>query len=134
MNTFRTNLILENGKYYVTPFGAKIEVDGETGRLLAEKQVAPGEVILGVRPEHINLAPAAAENTINGTVLVNEMMGSELHLHIATGDSKLVARIPTVDLSHEERKQLKNHFPAHLTFPGKVMYFFDPETEKNLLY
>ena len=134
MNTFRTNLILENGKYYVTPFGAKIEVDGETGRLLAEKKVAPGEVILGVRPEHINLAPAAAENTINGTVLVNEMMGSELHLHIATGDSKLVARIPTVDLSHEERKQLKNHHPVQLTFPGKVMYFFDPETEKNLLY
>jgi hypothetical protein len=39
-----------------------------------------------------------------------------------------------VDLTHDERKQLKNHFPAHLTFPGKVMYFFDPETEKNLLY
>ena len=134
MNTFRTNLILENGKYYVTPFGAKIEVDGETGRLLAEKQVAPGEVILGVRPEHINLAPAAAENTINGTVLVNEMMGSELHLHIATGDSKLVARIPTVDLSHEERAQLKNGHNMNLTFPGKVMYFFDPETERNLIY
>ena len=134
MNTFRTNLILENGKYYVTPFGAKIEVDGETGRLLAEKKVAPGEVILGVRPEHINLAPAAAENTINGTVLVNEMMGSELHLHIATGDSKLVARIPTVDLSHEERAQLKNGHNMNLTFPGKVMYFFDPETERNLIY
>ena len=70
MNIVRTNLILENGKYYVTPFGSKIEVDGENGRLLKEKGIAPGEIILGVRPEHIELASAVASNTINGHVLV----------------------------------------------------------------
>jgi len=135
MNTFRTQLLLENGKYYVTPFGAKLEVDGITGQLLKEKNVPAGEVILGVRPEHINLVTEAGENAIEGAVLVNEMMGSELHLHVKVeGDNKLVARIPTVDLTHEERKQLKNGHPVRLTFPGKVMYFFDPETQKNLIY
>ena len=135
MNIMRTQLVIENGKYYVTPFGAKIEVDGETGALLKEKNVPAGEVILGVRPEHIVLADSEAENTIDGTVLVNEMMGSELHLHISVGDAdKLIARTPTVNLSREERAQLKNGHPVHFTFPGKVMYFFDPETEKNLLY
>ena len=134
MNIIRTNLILENGKYYVTPFGAKIEVDGENGALLKEKGVEAREILLGVRPEHIDLAPAAAENTISGTVMVNEMMGSELHLHVATGDSKLIARAPTVELSREERANLKNGHPVFLTFAGKVMYFFDPETEKNLIY
>ena len=135
MNIIKTNLIKEDGKYYVTPFGAKIEVDGLTGQLLAEKDVQPGEVLLGVRPEHIDLAPEAAENTIDGKVLVNEMMGRELHLHINTDDgTKLIARAPTVELSHEERAQLKHGYPVHLTFPGKVMYFFDPETERNLIY
>ena len=135
MNIVRTNLIKENGKYYVTPYGAKLEVDGITGQLLAEKDVQPGEVLLGVRPEHVEMAPASAENAINGTILVNEMMGSELHLHVQVGeDAKLVARIPTVDLSHEERVQLKNGHNMNLTFPGKVMYFFDPETERNLIY
>ena len=134
MNVIRTNLLRENGKYYVAPFGAKIEVDGENGRLLAEKNVQPGEILLGVRPEHIDLAPAAAENTINGNILVNEMMGSELHLHVSVDGTKLIARTPTVELSHEERARLKNGQPVHLTFPGKVMYFFDPKTEKNLLY
>ena len=135
MNIMRTQLVIENGKYYVTPFGAKIEVDGETGALLKEKNVPAGEVILGVRPEHIVLADSEAENTIDGTVLVNEMMGSELHLHISVGDAdKLIARTPTVNLSREERAQLKNGHPVHFTFPGKVMYFFDPKTEKNLLY
>ena len=134
MNIMRTNLIIENGKYYVTPFGAKIEVDGENGELLKAKGVQAGEILLGVRPEHINLAPAADENAINGNVLVNEMMGSELHLHVKVEDAKLVARIPTVDLSGDERKCLRNGKPVSLTFPGKVMYFFDPETEKNILH
>ena len=135
MNIMRTNLLLENGKYYVTPFGAKIEVDGENGKLLAEKDVPAGEILLGVRPEHIDLVSAAAENTINGTVLVNEMMGSELHLHVSVAeDCKIIARTPTVELDREERAQLKNGYGIHLTFSGKVMYFFDPETERNLIY
>ena len=134
MNIMRTNLLLENGKYYVTPFGAKIEVDGITGELLAKKAVQPGEVLLGVRPEHINLAAQSAENTIDGKLLVNEMMGSELHLHVAVEGAKIIARIPTVDLTHDERVALKNGKDVHLTFPGKVMYFFDPKTEKNLIY
>ena len=135
MNIIKTNLIIEDGEYYVTPFGSKILVDGITGELLHEKNIPEGEVLLGVRPEHISLAPEAAEDTINGTVLVNEMMGSELHLHVKIDDTtKIIARTPTVNLAHDERVQLKNGFPIHLTFPGKVMYFFDPETEKNLLY
>lgn len=135
MNIMKTQLLIENGKYYVTPFGSKIEVDGENGALLKEKEIKGGEIILGVRPEHIVLADESAENTINGSVMVNEMMGSELHLHIKTEDgTKLIARTPTVNLSHEERFQLKSGHPVHLTFPSKVMYFFDPETEKNLIY
>ena len=135
MNIIRTQLTKENGKYYVHPFGAKIEVDGITGELLAAKQINDGEVLLGVRPEHINLADSASESTINGKVLVNEMMGSELHLHIHMEDgTKLIARIPTVDLTHEQRADLKNGHPVHLTFPGKVMYFFHPETQNNLIY
>ena len=134
MNIIRTNLLLENGKYYVTPYGAKIEVDGENGELLKQKGVSSMEILLGVRPEHIDMVHDAAQNTINGTVLVNEMMGSELHLHVAVEDTKIIARIPTVDLEAGERSLLRNGRAIHLTFPGKVMYFFDPETEKNLIY
>ena len=134
MNIMKTQLVEENGKYYVTPYGAKIEVDGENGELLRQQNVGSREILLGVRPEHINLAEAG-EDTINGTILVNEMMGSELHLHVRVDDnSKMIVRTPTVNLTHEERTQLRKNQPVHLSFPGKVMYFFDPETEKNLLY
>ena len=135
MNIIRTQLTKENDQYYVNPFGAKIPVDGITGELMAQKQIQPGEVLLGIRPEHITLEPQQSSNTIDGSVLVNEMMGSELHLHVQIDEeTKMIVRTPTVNLTHEERAQLKNGHPVHLTFPGKVMYFFDPETEKNLLY
>ena len=134
MNVMKTQLVEENGKYYVTPFGAKIEVDGETGELMRQKNLGSREVLLGVRPEHINLAPAG-EDAIGGAILVNEMMGSELHLHVRVDDSsKMIVRTPTVNLSHEEKKGLRKNHEVHLPFPGKVMYFFDPETEQNLLY
>ena len=134
MNIMKTQLVEENGKYYVTPYGAKIEVDGENGELLRQRNVGSREILLGVRPEHINLA-AAGEDAISGTILVNEMMGSELHLHVRVDEnSKMIVRTPTVNLTHEERKQLRKNQPVNLSFPGKVMYFFDPETEKNLLY
>ena len=134
MNIMKTQLVEENGKYYVTPYGSKIEVDGENGERLREAGYGSREVLLGVRPEHIDLAEAG-ENAINGTMLVNEMMGSELHLHVRVDDnSKMIVRTPTVNLTHEERTQLRKNQPVHLSFPGKVMYFFDPETEKNLLY
>ena len=134
MNIIKTQLVEENGKYYVTPFDAKIEVDGENGELLRQAGVGSREILLGVRPEHINLAEAGSD-AISGTILVNEMMGSELHLHVRTNDgSKLIARTPTVNLTHEEKKGLRKNKEVYLTFPGKVMYFFDPETEQNLLY
>ena len=136
MNIIRTNLVKEGDKYYVTPFGSKIEVDGTPAELLKEKNVAPQEILLGVRPEHISLVDTSAENTIDATLLVNEMMGSELHLHVspAEGAAKMIVRTPTVDLTHEQRVSLRNGKTVSLTFPGKVMHFFDPETEKNLLY
>ena len=134
MNIIRTQLLLENGTYYVTPCGAKIPVDGENGRLLKENGVQAGEILLGVRPEHIELAEAAP-SAINGDILVNEMMGSELHLHIKVEDGeKIIARIPTVGLDREQRLSLKNGHNVNLSFGSKVMYFFDPETQRNLIY
>ena len=134
MNIMKTQLVEENGKYYVTPYGSKIEVDGENGERLRKAGYGSREVLLGVRPEHIDLAEAG-ENAINGTMLVNEMMGSELHLHVRVEDNtKMIVRTPTVNLSLEEKKQLRKNHEVHLSFPGKVMYFFDPETAKNLLY
>ncbi len=134
MNIMKTQLLKENGKYFVTPFGSKIEVTGEKGRKLAERNVPAGEVILGVRPEHMVLAKTDDRGAIPTVLEVNEMMGSELHLHVYTEDgTRLIVRVPTIGLSAEERASLVNGKQMNVTFEGKVMHFFDPETEMNLL-
>ena len=134
MNTFKTNLVLEDGKYYVTPYGAKIEVNGKKADLLKDKQISSREITLGVRPEHFILADKDNPAAIPCKIVVNEMMGSELHLHVVeeNGD-KLIVRIPTVSLDDEQRKALVYGATIYVTFEGKVMHFFDSETEKNLL-
>ncbi len=132
MNTFKTNLVFEDGEYYVTPFGAKILVDGEKGEQLKRQNIKPQEVILGVRPEHIVLAK---ENEgIECSITVNEMMGSELHLHTETNDgTRLIVRVPTIGLSQKQRQSLQAGHQFNITFQGKVMHLFDTETENNLL-
>ena len=133
MNFINTELLLENGKYYVTPFGVKLPVEGEKAEMLSKKNVKAGKIVLGVRPEHITLAKGNAA-AIPCKLLVNEMMGSELHLHVSTEDeTALIVRVPTINLTTEERAALVNGHEMSITFEGKAMHFFDPSTEENLL-
>ena len=135
MNIVPTELVREGDRYFVTPCGAKIEVTGEKGQLLNEKNAKDRDILLGVRPEHMKLSFDATPDTIPARLEVNEMMGSELHLHVFTEDgTRWIVRVPTIDLTSEQRKSLVNGAEVYITFEGKVMHFFDPTTEKNLIY
>ena len=134
MNTFTTELVCEDGKYFVKPYGAKIEVTGKKAAMLAEKGVTSSEIILGVRPEHFKLTDENDPAAVACTITVNEMMGSELHLHALTENGeKLIVRIPTVSLDDDVRHGMVYGKKLYVTFEGKVMHFFDKETEHNLL-
>ncbi len=134
MNVLKTQLVREGDKYYVTPYGSKIEVTGKKAQQLKALDIQSRDILLGVRPEHMTLAPASSPASIPCTIRVNEMMGSELHLHVVedNGD-KLIVRVPTVALEDEERSQMVYGNTIHVTFEGKVMHFFDAETHENLL-
>ena len=134
MNIFKTQLLYQGGHYYVTPFGAKIAVNGKKAEMLKANGVESREVLLGVRPEHLTLTEKGNPGAIACTIQVNEMMGSELHLHVVTeSGEKLIIRIPTVALSDEQRHAMTYGHTIYVTFEGKVMHFFDPKSEQNLL-
>ena len=133
MNIIKTKLSKKDGKYYVSPFGVDIEVTGDKGEALARKNIPEGDIILGVRPEHIVLAKEG-EGAIPCTLEVNEMMGSELHLHVFTEDgTRIIVRVPTINLTTEQREALVAGNKVYVTFEGKVMHFFNPEDEENIL-
>ena len=134
MNTFKTDLVCEGGKYYVTPYGAKIEVTGKKADMFKAKGIGNRKLVLGVRPEHFILAEAGNPAAIPCKIVVNEMMGSELHLHVVeeNGD-RLIVRIPTISLTDEQRAALTYGSMIYVTCEGKVMHFFDNETQMNLI-
>ncbi len=134
MNFFDTELISENGKYYVTPLGTKIEVTGKKADMLRTNAVSSRSIILGVRPEHIVITNAQNPAAITAAIHVNEMMGSEYHLHtICEDNSKFIVRVPTLELSHEGRLALSAGNVIYVTFGGDAMHLFDPDSQQNLL-
>ena len=134
MNFLKANLVKGTSGYEVEILGVKLPLNEEQNAVLTQKGVGSQEIILGVRPEHTTVLFDNAEDAIECTIDVNEMMGSELHLHLSSkNDDKIIVRLPTVDLTREQRSSLSFGSKLYITFPAKVMHLFDPATEKSLI-
>ena len=134
MNFLKAKLLKGSSGYSVQILGAEIPLNADQNAVLMQKQVGSQDIILGVRPEHTTVLFDKAENAIECTIDVNEMMGSELHLHLSSAnDDKIIVRLPTVDLTKEQRHSLSYGNRMYITFPAKVMHLFDPETERSLI-
>ncbi len=134
MNFLKANLIKAANGYNVEILGVNIPLNAEQNAVLVQKGIGSQEIILGVRPEHTTVLFEKAENAIGCTINVNEMMGSELHLHLSSEhDDKIIVRLPTVDLTQEQRDSLSYGNKMFITFPAKVMHLFDPKTERSLI-
>ncbi len=134
MNFLKAKLVKGGSAYQVELLDVKLPLNDEQNAILAQKGVGSQEIILGVRPEHTTVLFDHTEGAIECTIDVNEMMGSELHLHLRSkNDDKIIVRLPTVDLTKEQRAGLSYGNRLYITFPAKVMHLFDPETEKSLI-
>ncbi len=135
MNFLKARLEKNGSSYSVRVLGISIDLEQESCQLLAKRNCGSMDVVMGVRPEHSTVLFEKQPNTIESTINVVEMMGSELHLHLSTSASdKVILRIPTIDLTRDQRAQLKGGNKLYFTFPSKVIHLFDPETEESLLY
>jgi len=135
MNIFEAELKKDGSAYSVNVQGHTLPLDEERCRLLQERGAKGGKVLLGIRPEHTTVLHQPTANALEGTITVNEMMGSELHLHVQTQkESNVILRLPTLDLTQPQREALKAGNRISFTFPSKVVQLFDPETQKSLLF
>ncbi len=135
MNFLKAKLIKGADGYSVSLLGASIPLNRDQNEALAGKKIGSQDIILGVRPEHTTVLFGQNTNAIECTINVNEMMGSELHLHLTSqNQDRIIVRLPTVDLTAEQRANLNYGSKLYITFPAKVMHLFDPESEKNLIW
>ena len=122
MNFFDAKLLHEDGKYFVSAGGCKVELSPEKQKNLAARNVPTQDVTLGVRPSHMVLAESP-ENTLTATVDVSEMMGSEVHLHASAGGRDVVVIVPTLDLGGA--RSFYAGEKLNLSFGGNVCHVFD---------
>lgn len=132
MNFFDGELIRDGSTYALAVNGAKIALSARMQTALAEKDTPAGNVIVGCRPEHLILKESGPD-TMQASVDVSEMMGSEIHLHLSCFGKDIVVRVPTTELDASQRGGLAYGTEVSLTFPEDLIHLFNPETEENLL-
>ena len=129
MNFFNdAKLLKENGRYSVKVGDLVVELSEEKQAKLAANNVEPQDIVLGVRPEHIELAKAG----ITGRVDVSEMMGSSVHLHVNALGRDVVMVVSTMNMTGAEVAALANGNPVTFNFAGHVCHVFNKETGINL--
>ena len=129
MNFFNdAKLVKANGTYAVEVGGMTVELSEEKQEKLAKNNVEPQDIVLGVRPEHIELGNAG----ITGKVDVSEMMGSSVHLHVSALGQDVVMVVSTMNMTGAEVAALANGNPVTFGFAGHVCHVFNKETGINL--
>ena len=132
MNTFDAQLQRDpDGKFAVQLANAHVVLSDEKQARLAQKNVQPGPIVLGIRPEHIMLA-GEGEQMIHGTVDVSEMMGSAVHLHLQACGRDTIIIVQTMSMQGATNSSFGIGQSIAFTFGGNVVHVFDPETGKNL--
>ena len=128
MNLFDAKLVKKDGKYAVEVGGLSVTLSDEKQEKLAKNNVAEQDVVLGVRPEHIELG----KEGIDAKVDVSEMMGSSVHLHVTAMGRDVVLVVSTMNMTGEEVSALTAGSSVKFSFAGHVCHVFNKDTGINL--
>jgi multiple sugar transport system ATP-binding protein len=94
---------------------------------VASKRPAGSSLLVGFRPEHLDISAASANDAIRfpAQVDVVEYLGNEELLHAQVEGIEVVAVVPS-------ERQVKAGDRVELTVPAEKLHLFDPETEECL--
>ena len=130
MNFFDAQLLREGEQYLVELEGHRIALPQQKQDNLWAGQVQEQPIVLGVRPEYIQLCPPGTG--LHGIHEVTELMGSSVYLHVlAAGKSVTIVQPLEIGQSIQTGAE---HKEICFTFPPEAIHLFSTETEKNLEY
>jgi multiple sugar transport system ATP-binding protein len=95
-------------------------------KLKAQLPSGEMEAVLGIRPEHLHISQqrgGESDVTLEGTVVVGEVIGSDTILHVRVGDWFLKSFIPRIERMEPGSK-------VFASFSLDDVYLFDQKTEK----
>jgi multiple sugar transport system ATP-binding protein len=122
MNFLSAKIVSENGKLYVDTSGFRLLIPDKKVSFLQNQ--TDREVILGIRPEHLEDAAFEDSSVVTETfaaiVEVVETLGSEVQLDVVSGDHSLVARV-------DARTKAERHQEIQLTVNMDKIHIFETE-------
>ena len=120
MNFMEVEVVREGDEYHARAEELDLVVPPERG----EKAAGRGKVIMGIRPEDVSLADS---DGVGGEVYVVEPLGRDDLIDVRIGDLH-------VHLLVDPALRLRIGQSVRLKFNTDKVQFFDPETEKSLLW
>ena len=132
MNFFDVTLEKKADGVYATFGNNAIKVPQEKLDKLTDESYIGKEVIMGIRPEDIDDAPAFVEANPDATmkvhVEVTELMGSETYLYFTTSgkDESVIARV-------DPRTATRPDDDIKVAMDTSRLHFFDKDTEETIL-
>ncbi len=128
MNFLEGRLESRDGVLYVEGDGFSFKVADEHKATL--ERVERPNVSIGIRPEHLHIAPAdQTESILNAHITVIEELGAEAHMYMSRSDDdkeNLIARV-------EQRHGYSMGDVVKITPDMPQVRYFDPETGLALL-
>jgi oligogalacturonide transport system ATP-binding protein len=131
MNLIKARLTQEQGQFKVNVGSSSLTLPGSHEARL--KGQTDGEVLFGIRPEHIHFHARAQGDTqeITTSFRFMEHMGSEIFLYVSIGEVPLTVRLPA-DEAHRI-SQMTRGDSLNLHVQMSVCHLFDAKTELSLL-
>ena len=94
MNFMTVEFNYINGSYVLQGKSFSIRLPEDLGKAIRERVSEGTEVILGIRPEHIEIATSETENAIPAMVYVVEPLGTETIVNVKVDDELIKVKIP----------------------------------------
>jgi multiple sugar transport system ATP-binding protein len=122
MNFLAAKIVSENAKLYVDTGSFRLLIPDKKVSFLQNR--AEQEVILGIRPEHIEDGAfediSVVTDKFTAMVEVVETLGSEVQLDVVSGDHNLVARV-------DPRTKAERHQEIQLAVNMDKIHLFETE-------
>jgi multiple sugar transport system ATP-binding protein len=130
MNFFNDGkLLIKDDQYYVNMFGKEFKLSESKQSLLKAKDQPECDVIVGVRPEDVEVTNSDP-NGVLAKIDVYELMGSEVYLHVKAqgnqgSEQEAVLRVKSF-LVNEDMKSIEIVPVSH------AIHVFDKDTGLNI--
>jgi multiple sugar transport system ATP-binding protein len=132
MNFFEATLLCDKNGYAVELCGHKILLPESKQRMLKEGRFTEQTVEVGIRPEDIFIINDDKLEDCRAHVLMTEMMGNEVLVHVNIGSDVAIIRMTSFTFEGSNVDCIKNNIELSLNFNKDRIHLFDKTTERTL--